>query len=213
LTPREPGQAYAEFIKGLWKENPVFVAVLGMCPSLAVTNTAINALAMSTATFFVLVGSCVLVSMVRRWIPREVRITAFLIIIATFVTVADLTLEALVPDVHRELGAFIALIVVNCIILGRVEAFAYRNPVSLAAADAAGMGFGFGVALFALGATREVLGNGSLFGASLFGPSFEPWVIMLLPPGGFLMLGLLLLIFAYAKEVRVRIAARERKAA
>jgi electron transport complex protein RnfE len=191
----EPSAYYREFVKGIWKENPIFVMVLGMCPMLAVTNTAVNALAMAAATTFVLVGSSLLVSLLRKLIPRQVRISTYIIIIATFVTVADFTLEALVPNVHRELGAFISLIVVNCIILGRQEAFASRNPVRLALCDAAGMSIGFAFALFCMGATREILGFGTFFGFSLFGDHFEPWVIMALPPGGFLMLGFILLFF------------------
>ncbi len=200
----EPGQATAELIKGLWRENPVFVQVLGMCPALAVTNTAVNGLAMGGATFFVLVSSSLLISSLRHHIPRAVRISTYILLIATFVTVADLTLQALAPAIHRELGAFISLIVVNCLILGRQEAFASRQPVRLALADAVGMGTGFAVALVALGGAREVLGMGSLFGVGLFGPSFEPWVVMLLPPGGFLMLGVLLLIIAAVEESRQR---------
>jgi electron transport complex protein RnfE len=194
-TPDDGKKAYEEFAKGIWRDNPVFVAVLGMCPMLAVTNTAMNALAMAGATLFVLVGSSVLVSLLRKFIPKQVRITTYIIIIATFVTVADLVLMALTPAVHKELGAFIALIVVNCLILGRQEAFASRNTVRLAFADAMGMSLGFGFALFCLGAAREVLGFGSLFEVPLFGPNFEPWVVMILPPGGFLMLGMILLIF------------------
>jgi electron transport complex protein RnfE len=199
---KEPGQVYAEFVKGIWKENPVFVAVLGMCPMLAVTNTAINSLAMAGATFFVLTGSSLLISLLRKHIPKQVRISTFIIVIATFVTVADFTLEAVVPDVHRELGAFISLIVVNCLILGRQEAFASRHSVKLAVSDALGMGVGFAIALFALGSVREILGNGTFFGLSLFGPDFEPWIVMILPPGGFLMLGLMLLFFEAVKKLR-----------
>lgn len=199
-TPKDPGQVYAEFVKGLWKENPVFIQVLGMCPALAVTNTAVNGLAMGAATFFVLLSSSILISSFRNFIPRPVRISTYIIVIATFVTVTDLGLKALAYELHRELGAFIALIVVNCLILGRQEAFASRQPVRLAIADAAGMGSGFTIALVALGGAREILGKGALFRVPLFGDSFEPWVIMLLPPGGFLMLGFLLLIFAWVKE-------------
>jgi len=195
-------QAYEELVKGLWRENPVFIQLLGLCPALAVTNSAINALAMSGATTFVLVGSSLLISSLRNLIPKQVRITSFIIVIATFVTVADFTLQALAPTVHKELGAFIALIVVNCLILGRQEAFASRNTVGTAVSDAVGMSLGFGLALFMLGAIREILGNGTLFGVSLFGPSFEPWVIMILPPGGFLSLGLMLMVFAYVRERR-----------
>jgi electron transport complex protein RnfE len=169
---------------------------------LAVTNSAVNALAMGAATAFVLIGSSLLVSTLRAIIPRPVRISTYITIIATFVTVADFTLEAIVPDVHRELGAFIALIVVNCLILGRQEAFASRNSIRLALADAVGMAIGFAIALFCLGATREILGSGSLFYIPLFGEHFEPWVIMILPPGGFLMLGLILLFFSWVQQPR-----------
>jgi len=196
--------SYEELVKGLWRENPVFIQLLGLCPALAVTNSAINALAMGAATTFVLVGSSLLVSSLRNLIPKQVRITTFIIVIATFVTVADFTLQALAPVVHKELGAFIALIVVNCLILGRQEAFASRNTIRVAVADAAGMAGGFAFALFLLGCIREILGSGSLFGVSLFGPHFEPWVIMILPPGGFLTLGLLLALFAFVKERRLR---------
>ncbi|HAI68150.1 MAG TPA: electron transport complex subunit RsxE [Gammaproteobacteria bacterium] len=195
-----PKNAYDEFTKGIWKENPVFVQVLGMCPMLAVTNSAINAIAMGFATFFVLVGSSTLVSLFKHWIPKQVRISCYIIIIATFVTVADYTLLALIPEVHKELGAFVPLIVVNCMILGRQEAFASKHPVGLAISDALGTSVGFLFALFTLGSVREILGNGSLFGISLFGPHFEPWVVMLLPPGGFIMLGLILLFFNWLKE-------------
>lgn len=193
-------EAYEELIKGIWRDNPVFVQVLGMCPMLAVTNSAINAIAMGMATFFVLVGSSFLVSSLRQWIPKQVRISCFIIIIATFVTVADYTLLALVPTVHKELGAFIPLIVANCMILGRQEAFASRYPAKLAVMDAIGMASGFMLALFSLGAIREILGDGALFGVKLFGEQFEPWIIMILPPGGFLTLGLILLFFNWFQQ-------------
>ena len=192
---KDSSQEYKEFNKGIWRDNPVFVQVLGMCPMLAVTNSAINAVAMGMATLFVLVGSSSLVALFKKWIPKQVRISCFIIIIATFVTVADYTLLALVPAVHKELGAFIPLIVANCMILGRQEAFASKNTVRMAAMDALGMSTGFMLALFALGAVREVFGTGTLFGISLFGTEWEPWVIMILPPGGFLTLGLILLCF------------------
>lgn len=195
-----------EFLKGLWKENPVFVAVLGMCPVLAVTNTAINSLAMGLATTFVLVFSSLLVSSFRKLIPKQVRITSFIIIIATFVTVVDFLLAAIVPAIHKELGAFIALIVVNCLILGRQEAFSSKNPIRLALADALGMSFGFTFALLCIGGIREILGSGSLFNISLFGAGFEPWVIMILPPGGFFTLGFLLLFFNWLQARKKKIA-------
>jgi electron transport complex protein RnfE len=195
-----------EFMKGLWKENPVFVMVLGMCPVLAVTNTVINSLAMGFATLFVLVFSSLLVSSFRKVIPDQVRITSYIVIIATMVTVIDFTLAAVVPKIHKELGAFIALIVVNCIILGRQEAFAGKNPVKLAVADALGMGAGFVLALFCIGAIREILGNGSFFNIPLFGSKFEPWVVMILPPGGFLTLGFLLLFFNRQTQRKKKLA-------
>ncbi len=199
MTGNPPG-AHDDLLRGLWRENPVFVQLLGLCPALAVTNSGINGLAMGAATAFVLMGSSILVSLLRARIPKQVRITTFIIIIATFVTVADLSLQALLPAVHKELGAFIALIVANCLILGRQEAFASRHPLDRAVADATGMSIGFTVALVMVGGIREILGSGSLFGVALFGESFEPWVIMILPPGGFLTLGVLLMGFAWWKE-------------
>jgi H+/Na+-translocating ferredoxin:NAD+ oxidoreductase subunit E len=199
-NPANGHTAAAEFLKGLWEENPVFVMVLGMCPALAVSNTAINSLAMGLATTFVLVFSSLLVSSMRKLIPSQVRITAYIIIIATMVTVIDFLLAAIVPDIHKELGAFISLIVVNCLILGRQEAFAGKNNVKLAVLDALGMGLGFVFALFCIGAIREILGNGSLFDIPLFGDKFEPWIIMILPPGGFFSLGFLLLFFNWYKK-------------
>jgi electron transport complex protein RnfE len=176
--------------------------MLGLCPALAVTNNVENSLAMGLATLFVLCGSSLLVSLCKRFIPGEIRISAYILIIATFVTVADLSLQALVPDIHKALGAFIALIVVNCMILGRQEAFASKRPVGRAFLDALGTGAGFSIALFMLGAVREVLGSGSFLGIALFGPAYEPWIVMILPPGGFLTLGALLLGLASWQEKR-----------
>ncbi len=193
-------QKAQEFLKGLWSENPVFVAVLGMCPALAVTNTAINSLAMGLATTFVLLCSSILVSSLRSVIPKQVRITAYIIIIATFVTVVDFALAAFTPAIHKELGAFIALIVVNCLILGRQEAFASKNTVGLSILDALGMSLGFTFAMLCIGIPREILGSGSLFNIALFGEDFEPWVVMILPPGGFFMLGFLLLGFNWYSQ-------------
>ncbi len=199
--------AYQELLKGLFRENPIFVQVLGMCPTLAVTISAMNGLAMGLSTLFVLVASSLMVSMLRRWVPREVRIATYVVIIAAFVTVIDYLLQGLVPEVHKELGAFVALIVVNCIILGRAEAFASKHSPLLALADAVGMGAGFTLSLVALGSLREILGSGAWFGINLFGPHFEPWVIMVLPPGGFLTLGLLLLFLNWLKDRKARLAA------
>lgn len=189
-------KASAHLLKGLWKENPVFVAVLGLCPALAVTNSLINGLAMGSATLVVLVGSSALVSLLRRWIPKPVRISLFILIIATFVTAVDYALAAILPTVHKELGAFISLIVVNCLILGRQESFASKNPLGLSLLDAIGMAGGFTIALSLIGAVREVLGSGSIAGYPLFGPDFVPWVIMVMPPGGFFTLGLMLMLIA-----------------
>jgi len=209
---QNPSQLYTEFIKGIWKENPVFVQVLGMCPMLAVTNSAINGLAMGAATTFVLICSSLLVSSLRNFIPKQVRITTYIIIIATFVTMVDYILKAAFPGIHKDLGAFIQLIVVNCLILGRQEAFASRNSPLKALMDALGMAIGFTFALFCLGATREILGNGTIFKFPLFGENFEPWVIMILPPGGFLMLGMILLFFNWLqqrKQHKLQAQARE----
>jgi electron transport complex protein RnfE len=202
--PKAPKSAREEFVKGLWRDNPVFIAALGLCPALAVTNSLKNALVMGAASTFVLVGSSLLVSTFRNVIPKQVRISVYIIIIATFVTTVDFTLAALMPDAHKQLGAFISLIVVNCLILGRQEAFASRNTVGLALSDALGMAIGFTVALCAIGAVREILGNGTLLGVSLFGDRFEPWAIMVLPPGGFLALGALLAAFAQIKKISER---------
>ena len=187
--------------------------MLGLCPALAVTNTVANSLAMGLATFFVLLGSSFLVSSLKRFIPHEVRISTYILIIATFVTVADMTLEAIVPEIHKALGAFIALIVVNCMILGRQEAFASKRPVGRALLDAVGTGFGFIIALLMMGVLREVLGNGTVLGFSIFGPSYEPWVVMVLPPGGFLALGFLLLGLNWWRERAKPTAARPTQSA
>lgn len=188
------------FVKGLWKDNPVFVMLLGMCPVLAVTNSVINAIVMGLATTFVLILSNVLVSTLRKLIPKQVRIATYILIIATFVTVADYTIKAVSLEVHKSLGAFISLIVVNCIILGRAEAFASKNTVSKSILDAVGMGFGFTFAVLCLGIVREVIGNGTFAGISLFGPHYQPLVIMILPGGAFFVLGAYLLFFNWLKE-------------
>lgn len=190
-----------EFYKGIWKENPTFRMVMGMCPTLAVTNAAINGVAMGLATAFVLICSNIVVALIKNLIPSKVRIPAYVIIIATFVTIADLILAAYFPDIQKVLGLFIPLIVVNCIILARAEAFASRSNVRLSILDALGMGIGFTWALTLLGVIREILGMGSIFGISLFGEGFVSWIIFILPPGAFLTLGLLIAFFnAFSKE-------------
>jgi len=193
-----------DLFRGVWRENPVLIQMLGLCPALAVTNTVANSLAMGGATLFVLCGSSLFVSLLKRLIPHEVRISTYILIIATFVTVADMGLEALVPGLHKALGAFIALIVVNCMILGRQEAFASKKPVGRALLDAVGTGTGFLVALLMMGGIRELLGAGTLLGFPVFGEHFEPWVIMILPPGGFLTLGFWLLGLAWWTERRAQ---------
>jgi electron transport complex protein RnfE len=193
-----------EFIKGLWKENPVFVQVLGMCPVLAVSNTAMNALAMGLATAFVLIMSNIAVSSLRNFIPKQVRIATYILIIATFVTVVDYVIQAVSLDLYKALGAFISLIVVNCLILGRAEAFASKNTVARSVMDGLGMGIGFAFALFCLGAVREILGSGSLFGAQLFHDAFQDWVVMILPSGGFFTLAAWLLLFNWLEQRKER---------
>ena len=188
-----------EFIKGLWKDNPVFVQVLGMCPVLAVSNTAINALAMGLATTFVLLMSNILVSSLRNFIPKQVRIASYILIIATFVTMTDYMIAAISVELHKALGAFISLIVVNCLILSRAEAFASKNTIGKSILDALGMGIGFTFALFCLGAVREVLGNGTFFNMAILPGSFQEWIVMILPAGGFFTLAIWLLIFNAAK--------------
>jgi len=196
--------------RGIWKDNPVLVQMLGLCPTLAVTNTVENSLAMGLATFFVLLGSSLLVSSLRRLIPSEVRISTYILIIATFVTVADMGLAAIVPEIHKALGAFIALIVVNCMILGRQEAFASKNTVGKSLLDAVGTGAGFVIALLLMGSIREVIGMGSFLGMPLFGANYQPWVVMILPPGGFLTLGGILLFLGWrASKKEDRLASKE----
>ncbi len=193
-----------DFVKGIWRQNPVFVFVLGMCPVLAVSNTAVNALAMGLATTFVMVMSNLVVSALRPLVPKQVRIVTFILVIATFVTIVDYLIQALSLELHQALGAFISLIVVNCLILGRAEAFASKNGVFRSLLDGLGMGCGFTLALFCLGSVREILGSGSLFGVALFGDFYQPWVIMLLPPGGFFTLAGWLLIFKAVTTGRSR---------
>ena len=181
-----------EFAKGLWKENPIFRLVLGMCPALAVTTEAINGVAMGLATTFVLISSNLVVSLIRHLIPARVRLPAFIVIIASFVTIVDLVMAGFLFELHKTLGVFIPLIVVNCVILGRAEAFASKNPILRSLADGFGMGIGFTLSLTALGGVREILGNGTLFSAPLMGSSFLPFLVMVLPPGAFIALGFLL---------------------
>ena len=205
----DEGITFDTFMEGVWRQNPVFVMVLGMCPTLAVTVSAVNAVSMGIATLFVLVSSCLLVSLIRNLVPKEVRIATYIVIIATFVTLVDYIIQAVSLSLYEALGAFIQLIVVNCIILGRAEAHASKNPPLKAVINAMGMGIGFTIGLLALGATREILGAGKLFGFSLFGEHFQPWVVMVLPPGGFFVLGGWLLLFSFMRSRSEKGAAHE----
>jgi electron transport complex protein RnfE len=185
-----------EFTKGLIKENPVLVLVLGMCPTLAVTTSAINGIAMGLAAAFVLAMSNLVISILRHSIPSKVRIPCYIVVIASFVTVVDLVMHGYLYDLHKALGLFIPLIVVNCIILGRAEAFASKKSVLASLLDGLGMGFGFTLTLFILGATREILGNGTIldgtpWAINLMGQSYEPILVMILPPGAFISLGIM----------------------
>jgi len=202
-----------EFIKGLWKENPVFVQLLGMCPVLAVSNTARNALAMGLATMFVLLMSNIVISSLRRFIPKQVRIATYILVIATFVTVTDYTIQAISLELHKALGAFIALIVVNCLILGRAEAFASKNTLGRSILDGLGMGVGFTFSLLCLGAVREIFGSGTLFGVQLFHDGFQNRVLMILPSGGFFTLAGWLLLFNWLKERKAKAQLLEEEAA
>jgi electron transport complex protein RnfE len=183
---------WKDFSKGLWKDIAPFRIVLGLCPVLAVTTAADNGLGMGLATTFVLTCSNALVSSLRKIIPRKVRIASYILIIATFVVIVELVMQAYFYSLYMILGIFIPLIVVNCIILGRAEAFASKKPILNSIADGLGMGLGFTMSLTVLGAIREILGNGTLFGFSLFGPDFSPFVFMVKPPGAFVCLGILL---------------------
>jgi electron transport complex protein RnfE len=183
------------FTNGLIKENPIFVQLLGMCPTLAVTTSAVNGIGMGLATTAVLISSNAAISILRKFIPAKVRIPAFVVIIASFVTIVGMLMEAFTPALFSALGLFIPLIVVNCIILARAESFASKNGVVASLMDGAGMGLGFTLALFVLGSVRELFGNGTIFDVSLLGANYKPALIMILPPGAFLALGILLALY------------------
>jgi electron transport complex protein RnfE len=187
---------YKEFTKGLWRENPTFRIVLGLCPTLAVSTNVTNGIGMGIAATFVLLGSNIFVSLVRRIVPEKVRIPCYIVIIATFVTIADLFMKAYAPLLSRSLGMFVPLIVVNCIVLGRAEAFSSKEPPLKSILDALGMGLGFTWALILISAIREILGNGTLFGFSI-GRTFEPSLFMILAPGALLTIGLLIASLNY----------------
>jgi len=191
------------FTNGLYKENAIFYQLLGMCPTLAVTTSAINGLGMGLATTAVLVLSNVVIALLRNFIPNKIRIPSFIVVIATFVTIAGMIMEGFLPVLYANLGIFVPLIVVNCLILGRAESFAYNNGVFDSLLDGLGMGLGFALALTILGSVREILGAGSIFGVSLFSANFQPVLMMILPPGAFLALGILMAINNKYKSSRV----------
>ncbi len=199
---------YRDLLKGLWRENPIFVQVLGMCPTLAVTTKALFGFSMGMATLFVVVCSSVVVSAIRKFVPVQVRIPIFTVIIATFVTAADYFLKANFYQISKALGPYVPLIVVNCIILGRAEAFASKHGVFRSFLDALGMGLGFTCALIVLGSAREVFGAGTIFGYRVMWAGFTNWIVMVLPAGAFITLGLLVGIFNITdkklKEVKAK---------
>lgn len=183
------GQLIKEFTKGLLKENPIFYQVLGMCPLLAVSTAVENGIWMGISVIFVLLGSNIIISAIRRFIPDRIRIPAFIVVIASFVTIVDLTMHAYLPSMYAKLGIFVPLIVVNCIVLGRAEAFASKNSVLPSIFDGLGMALGFMLALLILGSIREVLGQGSFFNIPIFGEKYKPVILAILPPGAFIILG------------------------
>ena len=184
--------AMKELTKGIVKENPTFVQLLGMCPTLAVTTSVVNGLGMGLSATAVLVASNVVISLLRRFIPNKIRIASYIVVIAGFVSMIEMLLKAYLPAISKSLGLFIPLIVVNCIILARAEAFASKNTVGKSALDGLGMGLGFTMALTLISTIREVLGNGTFLGFSILGKSFQPATMLILPPGAFIILGLLI---------------------
>ncbi len=199
---------------GIVTENPTFRLVLGTCPTLAVTTSALNGLGMGAAATFVLVCSNLAISLLRKFIPDQVRIPAFIVVICTFVTMVQLLMQAFVPSLYESLGMFIPLIVVNCIILARAEAFASKNTPLLSAADGLGMGIGFTLALTLMGAIRELIGNGSVFGMNVLGDGYQPMILIILASGGFLTFGLLLGLFnLIVKKLEKKRALKEVQAA
>jgi len=193
-----------EFLKGLWDENPVLRMLIGLCPTLAVTNSAINGFSMGLAVTFTLVMSSLMISLMRNIIPKEVRIPTFIIVIATFVTIADKLLAAYYPDISKALGPFVPLIVVNCIILARQEAFASKNSPGRAVLDALGMSIGFTLTLTIFGSIRELIGVGTIFTIQIMPENFEPWMIMVLQPGAFITLGLMIGLSNWLNARRVK---------
>lgn len=188
------------FFNGLINENAIFVQAIGLCALLAVTTSAINGLAMGIAVTIVTIGSNIVVSLLRKFIPDKIRIPAFIVVIATFVTMVELFMKAYAPTIYKALGIFIPLIVVNCMILGRAESFASKNSLLPSIVDGLGMGLGYTIATTLLGVLRELIGAGSLFGISLFGPNFEPAIMFIMPPGSFILLGIMMGIFNHLRR-------------
>lgn len=195
--------AWKEFSKGIYSQNPTFRQLLGLCPTLAVSSSVANGLGMGLAATFVLICSNLLISLIRKAVPTKIRIPIYIVAIASFVTMVDLSMAGFLPTLHKSLGIFVPLIVVNCIILGRAEAFASKNSAALAFLDGLGMGIGFTLALAILGAVREILGSGTFFGVPVFGASFEPVLIMILPPGAFFTIALFLGLFNWLENRRI----------
>jgi electron transport complex protein RnfE len=189
-----------EFTKGIIKENPIFVMALGLCPTLAVSTSVNNAIGMGAAATFVLLCSNIIISLIKNAIPKKIRIPCYILVIASFVTIIDLTMNAYLPDLHKSLGLFIPLIVVNCIILGRAEAFASKNNLTYSIFDALGMGLGFTFALILIAAIREFLGTGGILNIQILPASYQPVVAAILPPGAFLTIGLLMGLINLIKQ-------------
>ena len=214
MTMSEKKSLGKVFYNGIIPENPTFRLVLGTCPTLAVTTSALNGLGMGAAATFVLVCSNIAISLLRKFIPDQVRIPAFIVVICTFVTMVQLLMQAFVPSLYESLGIFSPLIVVNCIILARAEAFASKNAPLASAADGLGMGVGFTLALTLMGSIRELIGSGSVFGLSVLGESYEPMILIVLASGGFLTFGLLLGVFnLIVKKIEKKKALKEVQAA
>lgn len=188
------------FYNGLIKENTIFVQAIGLCALLAVTTSAINGLAMGIAVTVVTVGSNIVVSLLRKFIPNKIRIPAYIVVIATFVTIVEMFIKAYSPTIYKALGIFIPLIVVNCMILGRAESFASKHGVIPSIVDGLGMGLGYTLASTSLGLLRELIGAGSLFGVSLFGPNFQPAIMFIMPPGSFILLGIMMGVFNHVRR-------------
>lgn len=199
---RKKNSLVYEVLKGVWDENPVTVSLLGLCPTLAVTNSAQNGLAMSVATGFVLLCSSLIISLLRNLIPAQVRIASYIVIIATFVTIADRYMAAFFPEESKALGPYIPLIVVNCVILGRQEAFSAKNSPGRSLLDSFGMTLGFMAVLVILGGIRELFGVGAVFNQPVMGDWFNPWMVMILPPGAFFTLGILIALVNLINERR-----------